>query len=149
MLQEPEVKGLRLTPDGLLLQDVAKDTVTDISGELLFDYALRRRALAAEIAGLCSFKTMNTWHETLKVYFLKTPMPGFRKISWAQLRNTDVALWHAVAQACEDGCKPKPDTVSGLTQFEEAFKLAMLDPEVRMNLMFHPIRLRAVLIFDR
>ena len=76
-------------------------------------------------------------------------MPGFRKISWAQLRNADVALWHAVAQACEDGCKPKPDTVSGLTQFEEAFKLAMLDPEMRMKLMFHPIRLRAVLIFDR
>ena len=66
MQQEPEVKGLRITPEGLLLQDVAPEGRTDISGELHFDYALRRKALAADIGGLCAYRTMNMWHETLK-----------------------------------------------------------------------------------
>ena len=35
MLDEPDVKGLRITPDGLLLQDVAKDMKTDLAGEFL------------------------------------------------------------------------------------------------------------------
>ena len=92
MMNEPEVKGLRITEAGLVLQDVAPEVSTDVSGELLFDYAHRRRALAAEIAGLCSFKTMNSWHETLKTYLLKKPAPGYRKISWSQLKAADQAL---------------------------------------------------------
>ena len=136
MLQEPEIKGLRITESGLVLQDVAPESSTDISGELLFDYALRRRALAADIAGLCSFQTMNSWHETLKNYVLKKPAQGHKRISWAQLKAADVALWMAVGQACEDGCKPKPDSTTGLTMFEEQFKMHMFADDVRQHLMF-------------
>ena len=64
--EEPEVKGLRLTEGGLLYQDVGKDPTTDLSGELLWDYALRRRAVAGDISGLITFETMDLWHETLK-----------------------------------------------------------------------------------
>ena len=46
MLEEPAVKGLRITTDGLLLQDVATDITTKLSGEFLWDFALRRRACA-------------------------------------------------------------------------------------------------------
>ena len=48
LFEEPEVKGLRITPDGLLLQDIAPDPSTDLSGEFLWDYALRRRACAGD-----------------------------------------------------------------------------------------------------
>ena len=67
------MRGLRITPDGLLLQDVAPDPNTNANGEFLWGYAVRRRAGAADIAGLCQFTTMDRWHETLKAYFLKTP----------------------------------------------------------------------------
>ena len=63
-LEQPEVRGLRITEEGLLLQDVAPDPSTDISGEFLWDYAVRRRAVAADIAGLCAFRTMDLWHKT-------------------------------------------------------------------------------------
>ena len=59
VMEEPEVKGLRLSKDGFLMQDVMPDTKTELSGEFLWDYALRRRALAGDIAGLISYEAMD------------------------------------------------------------------------------------------
>ena len=64
--EEPEIKGLRVTADGLLTQDVVKDLVTSVCGELLWDYALRRRGLAMDISGLMTFEAHNDWHDMLK-----------------------------------------------------------------------------------
>ena len=136
MLDEVEVKALRLSPEGFLLRDVAPETTTDISGELLFDFALRRRALAAYVAGLCSFRTMDQWHELLKAYLLKEPPAGWRRVGWAQLRNADVALWHAVAVKCTEGVAKKG--ADNLTAFETAFKNSQHDADVRVPLMFLP-----------
>ena len=82
MLEEPEIKGLRITPDGLLLQDVAKDMQTDLSGEFLWDFALRRRACAGDISGLISYEAQNEWQEYLKSIYLEAPPPGHRRVSW-------------------------------------------------------------------
>ena len=137
LLEQPEVRGLRITPEGLLLQDVTPDPNTNISGEFLWDYAVRRRALAADVAGLCEFATMDLWHEALKGYFLMTPPPpGYRAVSWAQLQNADVALWQAVGRECEDGCKASHEDPSGKTAFDIAFKKLMFDPDVRACLQF-------------
>ena len=81
-MHDPAVKGLRITPDGLLLQDVTPDPNTDVAGQFLWDYALRRRAVAAEIAGLCTYRTMNRWHEKLKTHLLKRAPPGHKSITW-------------------------------------------------------------------
>ena len=43
---EPIIRGLRIAPEGLLLQDVAPDPTTDVDGQFLWDYAVRRRACA-------------------------------------------------------------------------------------------------------
>ena len=90
-MKEPGIKGLRLTADGIILRDVAPESTTDLAGEFLWDYALRRHACAADIAGLLSFEAMDSWHDTLMSYFLLAPPPGYRKVSWSQLRSADDA----------------------------------------------------------
>ena len=106
LLDEPEIKGLRIDPvSGALMQDVVPDKLTDLSSELLWDFALRRRACAGDISGLIGFEAMNTWHEDLKAHLLETPPPGFRKVSWSQLLNADKALWHYVQERCPEGTR--------------------------------------------
>ena len=70
----PEERGLKLTPHGTLaLTETADGPNADLRGEMLWDLALRRRALAADVAGLMSFECSLRWHETLKVELLRTP----------------------------------------------------------------------------
>ena len=137
VMEEPEIKGLRLTADGLLLQDVAPESTTDLAGEFLWDYALRRRACAADIAGLLPFEAMDSWHETLKGHFLLAPPPGYRKVSWSQLRNADEALWRKVAARCEAGTKARPGEAK--TRFEVAWQELCLDQDIRVHLQFLPL----------
>ena len=79
LMDEPEIKGLRLCPiTGTLMQDVAADKPTDLTSELLWDFAVRRRACAGDISALMTFESMNEWHEDLKAHLLeKPPPPGF------------------------------------------------------------------------
>ena len=137
LLDEPEVKGLRIDPaTGVLTQDLQSDAVTDLSTELLWDYALRRRACAGDIGGLLTFETANLWHDNLKCYLLKAAPPGYRKISWSQLKEADQALWRYVQEKCESGTKAKPGASE--TDFEVHFKAGMHDPDVRVHLQFLP-----------
>ena len=136
LLEEPDVKGLRITPEGLLLQDVAKDFKTEISGEFLWDFALRRRACAGDVAGLLTYEAQNEWQEILKTTFLKQAPPGHRRVSWAQLRNADVELWSQVAMMCEEGTKAT--NAGEQTAFEKAWRTKMHDQDVRACLAFLP-----------
>ena len=132
MADEPEVKGLRITSDGLLLQDVQADLRTDLSGELLWDFALRRRSCAADVSGLASFESFNAWHETLKTYLLKPVPSSYKKISWQQLKNADEALFQYVSTKCEG--YTKKESGQSMTNFEKHWKDGMFDPDVRMML---------------
>ena len=62
--------------DTLLMQDMAPDPQTDISGELLWDFALWRRAAAADIAGMLTYESMDSWHDSLKTVWLQKPPSG-------------------------------------------------------------------------
>ena len=135
-VDDPIVRGLRITSEGLLMQDVTPDLNTDVSGQFLWDYAVRRRALAAEIAGLCDYTPMNRWHETLKSHLLMPPPAGHKKVTWQQLLNADKALWQMVARECENGCKADHADPKGETAFEKAFRKAAFDPDVRAHLHF-------------
>ena len=140
MMSEVETKGLRITPEGLLLQDVAPETCTTLAGEFLWDYAFRRKAVACDIAGLCSFQTMDAWTETLKLYLLKSPPTGYRRVSWGQVLEADRAIWNEVAVKCEGNVKADPtrQELNGLTAFEYFFKDSIFSPDVRAHLMFLP-----------
>lgn len=136
VLEEPEVKGLRLTTDGLLLQDVAPDARTDFSGEILWDCALRRRAVAAEISGMMPCSVMDAWHETMKSDFLAFSPPGYRRVSWPQLQNADQALWRLVGADCENGTGVRPGEQR--SEFEKCWVNRVFDIDVRTHLQFLP-----------
>ena len=132
---EPELKGLRLTPEGLLTQDVEKDQQTNINGEMLWDYALRRRSLSCDIGGLMFFESGNSWQEVMKDALLKVPPAGCSPISWAQIRDADQALWDYVAEKCEAGTKTMPE--GDKTNFEKFWLEGMKDTTVLQHLHFH------------
>ena len=132
--EEPEIRGLRIGNNGSLIQDTEPDPRTDVSGELLWDFAMRRRALAAHISGLIRFATKNGWSETLKKYLMMTPPDGYRRVSWAQLRAADQALYSYVAVRCEAGTKA--NIGEHLTEFEKHFIEGTKSPEILQFLAF-------------
>ena len=138
--QETEIKGLRLHSEGVLVQDLTPDFKTSLAGEFLWDYAMRRRALATDIAGLCGYSVMERWTEILKNSLLKDPPSGYRKVNWNQLQASDTALWKEVASKCQGKCKADLAdlTLDGKTTFEHWFAKSMDSLDVRMPLMFLP-----------
>ena len=131
---EPEVKGLRITAEGGLVQDVAKELQTEIRGEMLWDYAIRRRSLACDISGLMKFESGNSWHEDMKEALLKKPPAGCCVISWSQIKDADEALWDYVAERCEAGTKLMPG--ERITNFEKYWLEGMRHTEVLQHLHF-------------
>ena len=135
LMDEPEIKGLRLDPvTGTLMQDVAPDKHTDLASELLWDFAVRRRACAGDISALIAFESMNEWHEDLKAHLLEKPPPGYRKVSWSQLLEADKALWRYVQEHCPEGTRAQPGAT--VTEFEKHWLIGMQNPRVRAHLQF-------------
>ena len=132
VIEEHEIPGLKLTEGGVFVQVPAIGPEANLSSELLWDLAMRRCDVALDISGLCTFETASLWTEAMKAAYLAQPPPGYRRISWAQLRNADKKLWQLVSSACNAGCKAKPGET--ITQFEKAFRDAIFSIEVR-NLM--------------
>ena len=68
---------------------------------------MRRRALAADLAGLASFDSFNTWHEATVAEYLREPLPGYAKVSLAQLRCADTEVFRIAGETCRNGTKRK------------------------------------------
>ena len=135
LIDVPENKELQLSDSGNL---VAADNDhlypdADVSTDHLLYLALRRRSLAAEISGLCSFDAMQLWHETLLQAVTNAPPPGYSKPSFAQLRRADEELFKLIGEECRSGCGRL--TADGPTRFEEALKSKMFDFNLRMLLV--------------
>ena len=132
-------EGLKFNPaTGTLSIAPREDERTcSLSTDLLLDMGLRRRALAMDLAGLCTFETMTRWHETLKHSWMREPPAGHARTSLAQLRAADAELFLIVARACRDGVGRKPG--DELTAFETAVR-GNLDSNLDLRLMLVPPR---------
>ena len=131
-----EVPGLKLieSEGGVsFVPAQANEPNADLSGEMRWDLAIRRRGLAMDIAGLLTFESHLQWHEEMKVAYLRAPPPQYRRPDWAQLRNADRELWTRVASRCSAGCKTRPGSTT--TAFEEAWLREMSSNEVRHYLL--------------
>jgi hypothetical protein len=129
VVEEYEVPGLKLNENGIFVQVPSAGPDANLSSELPWDLAMRRCDVAMDIAGLCTYEAASLWTEALKAAYLAPPPPGYRRVSWAQLRNADKKLWQLTSSDCKAGCKAKPGELQ--TQFEVAFKNAIFSPEVR------------------
>jgi len=131
-----EVVGLSLNEKGLLVRCSEPDgPPAELGTDLLLDQALRRRALAADMADLCTYETMQLWHSTLLESISTEAPPGYSKTSYVQIANADKELWNLVSAACRSGCRrPSPLEPS---LFEKAFKENMFG--LRLQLMLAPL----------
>ena len=131
-MEEAEVPGLKLTPEGVFVPVPNTGPDADLAGEMRWDLALRRRCLAFDVSGLSAFETANLWPEVLKAAYLRVPPKGYLRVSWLQLLEADKALFRKIAEDCPAGCKAKPG--EAITEFEKAYKAATFSMEVRLHL---------------
>ena len=136
LLEQPEVQQLTLGPNGTLIKACESEgPACDVSTDLAMDSALRRRALAGEVAGLIGYDIMQVWHEMLKEALFDDPPPSYARVSYSQLVSADMELWKQVAARCRDGCKQL--TSEGCTAFQSAWVSCMAD--VRLRLILQPL----------
>jgi len=129
----PDVTALKVGKDGLVHQAfIPHDPSADCSTDLLLDLCWRRRALAADVAGLCSYECMHNWHEVMKAEYLRAPPAGFGRVTLAQCKAADEEVWRLVAASCRTGVGKKPGAIR--TRFEEAFNEATRDFGVRLRM---------------
>ena len=134
MVDKPDIRALQIDRDGFVHQAFRDwDPSADVSTDLLLNLALRRRALACDIAGLCSYDAMHVWHETMLAEYLRTPPPTYNKVSLQQLKSADEEVWRICSDNCRQGVgKRLGDERSA---FELAFNEATRDLCVRMRMM--------------
>ena len=130
---DPEgVETLKVKQGALTFEPRRVDAIAGITTDLLLTYALRRRALAADIAGLIKFETMDLWNEKMLAAFLQEPLPGRARVSLAQLKAADERVFQMIATKC--GADLGLNTERSATKFEEAFRTAIFDFEIHLLL---------------
>ena len=91
----------QLTFDGQGMVKIAKrelDLRCDISGELRLRDALRRKALAFDLAGLASFERLEEWHTQMFQAMTRQPPAGYKFVTTQQVMAADRQLWALVSQ---------------------------------------------------
>ena len=83
--------GKEVSLDGsgsLTVRDKPQHSTCDTNGELELVQALRRRALAFDLVGVCSYETMNMYHSLLIQRIQDAPPPNYAKVSVVQAAST-------------------------------------------------------------
>jgi hypothetical protein len=129
-----ELRGIKketsfqTTSQGLLKATSAPvEARANLASDLLLKSALQRRGLAYDQANLLEFDLHNLLVEKLFKCRLKEQPHGYAQISYAQLHDADVALFHFLADHCRSGIVPD---ALGVRPLDTAIRLAMVDPEV-------------------
>ena len=133
-----EDPGLKLAADGTFVQSNHVGSGADLSSELRWEDALRRRALAMDMSGLCAYDVADLWHEKLRRAFLAPVVPGRAKISLSQLLLADKALFVYIGEqlATSDLGVSAGEVV---TQFQKAWVEGTLAQEVCVHLQPLPL----------
>ena len=76
----------------------AAELSCDTSGELKLRQALTRKALACDQAGLCTFKTLEQWHNQMMNATMRAPPSGHRYVTMQQVLNADREMWSLMSQ---------------------------------------------------
>ena len=119
---------------GVSVKEKALDLKCPVASELELTQALRRRALAFDLVGCCSYDVMNRYHSYLVQRMQDAPPPGFSKISTVQLLRADRAAFTKMAEDLRS-IKPLAD---GTKPFEQALGTVVADPSVAFHLL--PLR---------
>jgi hypothetical protein len=89
-------------------KNIRAEIQADVSSALRVSWALQRRGIAAEVAGLMSFEA----HEKLRLRLMgaltNDPSdPRFAAPSMEQIKNADKEAWRQMAKKCRTGVRPQ------------------------------------------
>eukprot|EP00439_Symbiodinium_sp_Y106_P022418 s7025_g2.t1 len=126
------VKEVALDGSGCLtVRDKPQQATCDTNGELELVQALRRRALAFDLVGACSYETMNMYHSLLVQRIQDVPPPNYARVSVVQALRADRAAFTRVAEKVRslkvgaDGARP----------LDHAFEHILEDTHVSFHLL--------------
>ena len=92
--------GLELTEYGVFKHASAPGPDADVSGDMRWENAMRRRGAAMDIAGLMDLEKHNLWIEYLRKRIEKDPPNSHLRTSWEQVLEADTALFEYVSEQC-------------------------------------------------
>lgn len=120
-MRDQEVQGIKsvsldatmtYAPDaaGFMKASKKEEALTvNVDDNLLLTYALQRRALAYELAGICPYETMHSLTEMYMREFMRPAANGFNKVSVAQLQYADRQAYLRMADDCSGGLARRAD----------------------------------------
>ncbi|CAK9041188.1 Uncharacterized protein SCF082_LOCUS23837 [Durusdinium trenchii] len=98
LLQKKPPKELSIDQNSLIIKDKSADHTCSAKTELELVQALRRRALAFDLVGACSYEVMNRYHSELVQHLQEDPPPGYHPITVAQILRADRAAFLHIAE---------------------------------------------------
>ncbi|CAE7215912.1 gpt [Symbiodinium sp. CCMP2592] len=103
-----------------------------LTGELQARQALQRRALAYDLARLCDYAVMETYHEELFQLLTRPPPPNALYVSMGQIREADKHLFIRIAEQTRGSLTARPD---GAKPLQQQLELLKNHPQVQFFLM--------------
>lgn len=119
----------------LTVRDKQQMITCDTQTELELVQALRRRALAYDLVGACSYDTMNHYNSLLVQRIQDAPPPGYSKVTIVQALRADRAAFTRLAEKVRslrtgaDGSRP----------LDKAFEHVLDDTQVSFHLLPLPL----------
>ncbi|CAE7217478.1 unnamed protein product [Symbiodinium sp. CCMP2456] len=83
---------------GVVVRDKALELRCETHTELELTQAFRRRALAYDLTGACSYSVMNAYHHYLIQRLQETPPPNYMRITSTQVLRADRAAFTRIAE---------------------------------------------------
>ena len=103
-----------------------------VHGVYIRGHALQRRGLAYDQSGLLSYDVHELW--TNKLFFQRSVQPpaGYATVTFDQIKNADISMWHFITANCRSGIIP----VAGSDKpMDVAMRLGLADWNVNFLLM--------------
>ena len=129
-------KELALDSGHLTVRDKDVLQSCQTSTELEVTQAMRRRALAFDLVGLCSYNSMNAYHTELLQHMQEEPPPGYSKIGPVQVLRADRAAFLKISETLST-TKMKADGTMPLT---DAFNEILREMSVAFHLLPLPTK---------
>ena len=134
-LRNPKLRedpGLILDGEGVFRKHKPDGPRADLSEDLRWADAMQRRGCALDIAGLLDFTIHQKWVKIMRIARNEPPHAGYRRVSWEQLLDADVALFDFIEINCPDGPRTKPG--EQVSDFQKQFVRGMTDRKVERHL---------------
>lgn len=116
-------------------QPVAEQQHADVSTDLLLTHALARRAVAFELANICTYETFATLTTRLLKEYMRVPLTKYNAVTLEQLENADRFVFAELASMTAGGLGVRPD---GVFPVEESMAKILVCPEFQFLLMQMP-----------